>query len=154
MRVKIQPLHVVDESLFIMTGQDISLLEQELGLYANPANLPAVVQNLYSKVAGPCAEIVLETLDFHGFSEVVQRSYIAPKLIGHKLYVTKSTRFGKHDLPRSYLRITLNYNLCKSPGIQYVLEIWPAGHYVLIHDHGDANGVVKMCLNGSSVEME
>lgn len=132
MRVKIQPLHVVDESLFIMTGQDISLLEQELGLYANPANLPAVVQNLYSKVAGPCAEIVLETLDFHGFSEVVQRSYIAPKLIGHKLYVTKSTRFG----------------------IQYVLEIWPAGHYVLIHDHGDANGVVKMCLNGSSVEME
>lgn len=33
-----------------------------------------------------------------------------------------------------------------SPGVPYVLEIWPAGHFSPIHDHGDSNAVIKVVL--------
>lgn len=35
-----------------------------------------------------------------------------------------------------------------SPGIPFVLEIWPGGHYSPIHDHGNACAVIKV-LHGS-----
>jgi hypothetical protein len=67
-------------------------------------------------------------------------------LLGYKLLKSKSGEFGHEDFLGTYLRITLGYNLGDSPGIPYVLEIWPAGHYSPIHDHGDANAVIKVCL--------
>jgi len=46
------------------------------------------------------------------------------------------------------LRITLGKNNGESPGIPYVLEIWPVGHYSPVHNHGGSSAIIRV-LNGS-----
>jgi hypothetical protein len=48
----------------------------------------------------------------------------------------------------TYLRITLGQNQGESPGIPYVMEIWPSGHYSPIHNHGGSDAVIKV-LHGT-----
>ena len=62
----------------------------------------------------------------------------------------KSREFNK-DKPNfleTYLRITLGQNNGESPGIPYVMEIWPIGHYSPIHNHGGANAIIRV-LHGN-----
>ncbi|CAC5364263.1 unnamed protein product [Mytilus coruscus] len=49
-------------------------------------------------------------------------------ILNNRLEV-KASGFGKRDIKGTYLRITLGQRLGKSPGVPYVLEIWPQGHY-------------------------
>ena len=68
----------------------------------------------------------------------------------YKKLKEKSTEFNK-DKPNyneTYLRITLGQNNGESPGIPYVLEIWPVQHFSPIHNHGTANAIIKV-LHGS-----
>ena len=46
------------------------------------------------------------------------------------------------------MRITLGRNSGESPGIPYVMEIWPSNHYSPIHSHADSNAVIRV-LHGS-----
>lgn len=46
------------------------------------------------------------------------------------------------------LRVTVGVNRGNSPGIPFVLEIWPGGHYSPIHNHSNANAIIKV-LHGS-----
>ena len=55
---------------------------------------------------------------------------------------------GPNDPKKTYLRVTLGSSFGNSPGIPYVLEIWPSGHYSPIHNHGGASAVIKG-LHGS-----
>jgi len=45
---------------------------------------------------------------------------------------------------KPYLRITMGRGLGQSPGIPYVLEIWPAGARSPIHNHGAVCAVIKV----------
>jgi hypothetical protein len=49
---------------------------------------------------------------------------------------------------QSYLRVSVGLERGCSPGIPYVLEIWPAGHFSPVHNHGNAFGIVRI-LHGS-----
>ena len=49
---------------------------------------------------------------------------------------------------QSYLRVSLGVPSGCSPGIPYVLEIWPSGHFSPVHNHGNAFGIVRI-LHGS-----
>ena len=49
---------------------------------------------------------------------------------------------------QNYLRVSVGVPSGCSPGIPYVLEIWPAGHFSPVHNHGNAFGIVRM-LHGS-----
>ncbi|EIE21521.1 hypothetical protein COCSUDRAFT_56736 [Coccomyxa subellipsoidea C-169] len=49
---------------------------------------------------------------------------------------------------QSYLRVSVGVPCGCSPGIPYVLEIWPAGHFSPVHNHGNAFGIVRI-LHGS-----
>jgi predicted metal-dependent enzyme (double-stranded beta helix superfamily) len=42
----------------------------------------------------------------------------------------------------------LGENNGESPGIPYVMEIWPIGHFSPVHNHGSANAVIRV-LNGT-----
>ena len=53
-----------------------------------------------------------------------------------KLYETLQTK--------SYLRITIGPSARQSPGIPYVLEIWPAGSQSPVHNHGSTYAIVKV----------
>ena len=46
------------------------------------------------------------------------------------------------------MRITLGENNGESPGIPYVMEIWPVGHYSPIHNHAGASAIIRV-LHGS-----
>ncbi|KAJ7083429.1 RmlC-like cupin domain-containing protein [Mycena epipterygia] len=102
-------------------------------------NLPEACQNLYHNVGGP--NIVLDTEDFPEFSQAIQRSVSTKGCIGYTLLEGKASEFGFNG---TYLRITLGLSEGNSPGVPYVLEIWPAGHHSPIHDHGDAFAVIKV----------
>ena len=47
-----------------------------------------------------------------------------------------------------YVRVSVGLPCGTSPGIPYVMEIWPPGHFSPIHNHGNAFGVVRL-LHGS-----
>ncbi|KUJ13485.1 uncharacterized protein LY89DRAFT_754246 [Mollisia scopiformis] len=143
-KVIIHPLPVVIElSPFIISSQDASLPDLNQGKYAIPVNLPQACQVLYGNVAGP--NIILDTPAFPDFSAAIERSVSTPGLWGHTKLMEKSTEFGSTpNFEGTYLRITIGHNLGDSPGIPFVLEIWPAGHYSPIHDHGNACAVIKV----------
>jgi hypothetical protein len=145
--MKILPLPVVmDLSPIVMPNQNISLLDLEQGTYTIPANLPAACQILYGNIAG--RDIVLDTADLPDFSQAIKRSVTEKGLLGHDILTIKAKtgengEFNTKNFLNTHLRITLGYNFGHSPGISYVLEIWPPGHCSPIHDHGDANAVIK-----------
>ncbi|KAF2722171.1 hypothetical protein K431DRAFT_245419 [Polychaeton citri CBS 116435] len=142
--VKIWPLPVMmDLSPFVVPGDEITLTQLENGTYTVPANLPESCQRLYGNVAGK--KILLDDDDFPDFSKAIERSCVTENCWAYQTLAKKAQEFGeKPNLECTYLRITLGYNTGDSPGVPYVLEIWPSGHYSPIHDHGNACAVIKV----------
>ncbi|KIJ51964.1 hypothetical protein M422DRAFT_223367 [Sphaerobolus stellatus SS14] len=136
---------VRDVSPYIIKDQDITLDDLENGFATVFANLPEVCQTLYHNVAGP--NILLDTPDFPDFSSAIEHSVNTEGCVAYNLLREKASKPG-HDIVNTYLRITIGPPLGNSPGIPYVLEIWPAQHQSPIHDHGDACAIIKV-LHGS-----
>ena len=114
------------------------------GLYMPKSHLSTVSQQMYDCVVN----MVLDTDDFPEFSKAIQQS-IQDGWCKKRL-IEKSTEFSKvnPNLAETYLRITLGENNGESPGIPYVMEIWPAGHYSPIHSHANAEAIIKV-LHGT-----
>jgi hypothetical protein len=88
----------------------------------------------------------LDTDDFPDFSKAIEHSITSPDGWCKKKLQEKSTEFNKDkpNLEETYLRITLGQNNGESPGIPYVMEIWPPGHYSPIHNHAGAEAVIRV----------
>ena len=113
------------------------------------ANLSVISQKLYNCISGP--NFVLDDPSFPEFSQAIERSIRTPGLWCYERLKQKSTEFnpgGKPNPLETYLRITLGQNNGESPGIPYVMEIWPVGHYSPVHSHSSANAVIRV-LHGS-----
>jgi hypothetical protein len=110
-------------------------------------NLPPIGQKLYDCIAGK--EFKLNTPDFPEFTQAIEYSIRTPGLWCYEKLKDKSREFNPDvpDLSETYLRITLGENNGESPGIPYVMEIWPVGHYSPIHSHSGANAIIRV-LNG------
>jgi hypothetical protein len=117
------------------------------GAYMPKANLPPIGQKLYDCISGK--KFVLNTPDFPDFVQAIEYSIRTPGLWCHDKLRDKSREFNpdKPDLSETYLRITLGQNNGESPGIPYVMEIWPVGHYSPIHSHANASAIIRV-LNG------
>lgn len=118
-------------------------------------NTAAVIEDLsneciYSNVAGQ--KIQLNTSDFPDFASAINFSIVTPGCLCYEKLQKKATEFGKCNLYETYLRITIGINKGDSPGIPFVLEIWPGGHYSPIHNHSDANAIIKVLHGSISVE--
>lgn len=106
-------------------------------------NLTNECQKLYANVAGQ--QFQLNTPDFPYFSEAIEQSIQNPKGWCYQTLKNKEKEFGEPpNTYATYLRITLGVNQGESPGIPYVMEIWPSGHYSPIHNHAGANAVIKV----------
>jgi len=117
------------------------------------ANLPTTSQKLYNCIAGP--KFCLETPEFPDFYKAIQYSIATPGCWCYETLKKKATEFSK-DKPNvleTYLRITLGQNNGESPGVPYVMEIWPAGHYSPIHSHGGAEAVIRVLEGGIHVNL-
>ncbi|CAF4346539.1 unnamed protein product [Rotaria magnacalcarata] len=65
----------------------------------------------------------------------------------------KSSRFGASNIRATYLRITVGSNTGSTPGIPYVLEIWPPGHYSPVHAHANAYGIIRVLYGEIHVKL-
>jgi predicted metal-dependent enzyme (double-stranded beta helix superfamily) len=111
------------------------------------ANMSATSQKLYNCIAG--SKFVLDDTDFPDFSKAIEYSIATPGCWCFETLQAKASEFGNKPNPaETYLRITLNENNGESPGIPYVMEIWPVGHYSPIHNHGGSSAIIRV-LHGS-----
>ena len=129
--------------LLIKDTQNLTMDDVAGTTYLPNAALSPVAQILYNCVSGK--NFVLDTPDFPDFSKAIEFSIITPGLWCNTRLQQKAQEFSKDPQPReTYLRITLGQNNGESPGIPYVMEIWPVGHYSPIHNHSEANAIIRV----------
>jgi hypothetical protein len=116
--------------------------------YMPNAFLTQTNQQLFNCISGK--NFVLDDDYFPDFSKAIQYSIVTDGCWCNKKIKEKSTEFNpdKPNINETYLRITLGRNSGESPGIPYVMEIWPSNHYSPIHSHADSNAVIRV-LHGS-----
>jgi hypothetical protein len=133
--------------LIVKPTEELTMDEIAAGDAMPVAALSPTQQRLYNTIAGP--NFKLDTPDFPQFTAAIEHSIRTPGCWCYERLKQKATEFNK-DKPQpleTYLRITLGENNGESPGIPYVMEIWPVGHYSPVHNHGGADAVIRV-LNG------
>lgn len=151
----------VDAAMVVKDMNDITMWDVANNAATVPANLPNVCQKLFENVGG--RNFNLQTinkgydlpLDFD-FAKAVQYSIDTPGKICYNIIEKKAEReaksgFGNPDMV--YLRITLGGNQGESPGIPYVMEIWPSGKYSPIHNHGGSEAIIKVLHGEINVKL-
>lgn len=139
--VNIVPLIIkrIDE----LTMSDIAEYKYLPNAFLNQTN-----QQLFNCISGK--NFVLDDDYFPDFSKAIQHSIVTEGCWCYKKLQEKSSEFNpdKPNINETYLRITLGRNSGESPGIPYVMEIWPSNHYSPIHSHADSNAIIRV-LHGS-----
>ena len=134
--------------LLIKDTEELTMDSIALAAHMPKTNLSLTAQKLYNCIAGK--QFVLDTPDFPDFTKAIEYSIATPGKWCYECLKQKATEFNK-DKPNyeeTYLRITLGENNGESPGIPYVMEIWPVGHYSPVHNHGGSSAIVRV-LRGS-----
>ena len=134
--------------LFVKNTDSLYMESIAAGKYMPKANLSLVSQKLYDCISGK--RFQLNTPDFPNFTKAIEYSIATPGKWCHKCLKQKATEFDKENPNKkeTYLRITLGENNGESPGIPYVMEIWPVGHYSPVHNHGNSSAIIRV-LHGS-----
>jgi hypothetical protein len=117
------------------------------------ANLSEVSIKLYNCISGK--KFVLDDKGFPDFSKAIEYSIATEGLWCNTRLKEKSTEFSKDNpnILETYLRITLGQNNGESPGIPYVMEIWPPSHYSPVHSHAAADAVIRVLHGEIHVDM-
>lgn len=133
--------------LLVKNTDELTMNDVASNQYLPKSHLSSVAQQLFDCISGK--SFVLNDTDFPDFSKAIEYSIATPGLWCYEKLKDKSTEFNKDDpnILETYLRITLSENNGESPGIPYVMEIWPIGHYSPIHNHGGSSAIVRV-LNG------
>jgi hypothetical protein len=130
--------------LRIKNTDDLTMDDIASGTILTSSSLSFSAKKLYDCISGK--KFLLDTPDFPDFSRAIEHSIRTPGLWCYERLKQKANEFSK-DKPfpdETYLRITLGQNNGESPGIPYVMEIWPVGHYSPVHNHGSANAIIRI----------
>jgi len=121
--------------------------------YLPKATLPLISQKLHQCISGK--KFTLDDDDFPEFTKAIEHSIATPGMWCHETLKKKSTEFNKKkpNLAETYLRITLGQNNGESPGVPYVMEIWPVGHYSPVHNHGDSHAIIRVLHGKINVKL-
>lgn len=129
-------------SPLVLDSSKATLLELGSNHFVMSASLPTTCQELYGNVSSP--DVALDwPFSSPRLSDAINYSINTEGKILYEKLKEKSKDGGM-----SYLRVTLGTHRGFSPGIPYVLEIWPAGCESPIHNHGNAYAVIKV-LHGA-----
>ncbi len=139
--------------LLVKNTEELTLDSLASGKVLPKANLSIVAQKLYDCISGK--QFVLNSPDFPEFTNAIEHSIRTPGKWCYERIKQKATEFDKDkpDEKETYLRITLGENNGESPGIPYVMEIWPVGHYSPIHNHGDSTAVIRVLHGNINVSL-
>eukprot|EP00611_Tribonema_gayanum_P010483 TRINITY_DN2051_c0_g1_i1.p1 TRINITY_DN2051_c0_g1~~TRINITY_DN2051_c0_g1_i1.p1 ORF type:complete len:531 (+),score=84.15 TRINITY_DN2051_c0_g1_i1:64-1593(+) len=135
------PARVQDSSL-------LSMYDLHIAKCTFSADLPESCQVLYRNITGPNIDldISLPGAKFK-LSDAIRSSLNRKEGL---LWKTLKGKQEPEDAPlgskslHDYLRVTLGSNTGGSPGIPYVLEIWPKGAVSPVHNHGNVCAVIKV----------
>ena len=132
--------------LLVKDTHELTMHHIAAATYMPRANLSTIAQTLHACIAGP--RFILDDKDFPHFSKAIEASISDPSGWCHQRLLAKANEFGSGNPLETYLRITLNQNNGESPGIPYVMEVWPPGHYSPVHNHAGANAIIRV-LHGA-----
>lgn len=139
MRVLRDP--IVNEVALEVRGTDrLTMNDVAYGRFLPQAALPAACRQLYDTIAGPLFE--LDADDFPAFSQAIKYSIETPTGWCHQKLKDKQGDFGGPQ--EVYLRITLGQDGGESPGVPFVMEIWPPQCSSPVHQHAGANAVIRV----------
>jgi hypothetical protein len=138
--------------LLVKNTDELTMSDVARGVVLPNANLSPIAQKLYNCIAGK--RFVLDDVEFPEFSAAIEHSIRTPGCWCYRRLAEKATEFSKDPKPlETYLRITLGENNGESPGVPYVMEIWPIGHYSPIHSHAGANAVIRVLHGNIHVQL-
>jgi hypothetical protein len=137
-----------DTPLLVKNTDELSMDDIAKNTYLPNAFLSQSSQQLYNCISGK--NFILNSNDFPDFSNAIEYSIKTPGCWCYETLKSKSTEFNpdKPNILETYLRITLGQNNGESPGVPYVMEIWPPQHYSPVHNHGGSNAIIRV-LNGN-----
>ena len=141
-------------SPFVLDSSKNTLFELDSNKYTFSASLPTACRELYQNVVQEGVYLDWPPgVDKYKLSDAIRYSLENKDGILHKKLKEKAGEFGKSDPKKTYLRVTLGRDRGNSPGIPYVLEIWPKGHGSPIHNHGNAYAVIKVLHGGLTIHV-
>ncbi|KAF8069883.1 RmlC-like cupin domain-containing protein [Lyophyllum atratum] len=140
-QVSIGSLPIVNDlPPIVAESVEVTLEDLAISTTTSIANLSPECQRLYANVTGP--GVKLDDKNFPDFSQALEFSIRTPGKICYEKLKAKADEFGDPEM--TYLRITLGSDEGNSPGVPFVMEIWPSKHRSPIHDHGEAYAVIKV----------
>jgi len=154
---------VVEPPVLVVSSKDFTMDIAAAGTATTASSLSKECQILYGNVA----DFELSTPDFPDFEQAIEYSIRTKGCIGNDILRKKldSDTFGGKDggdaEPKSfeevfkevYLRITLGQSQGESPGIPYVMEIWPSGCASPVHQHGSTHAIIKVLRGSINVDL-
>ena len=155
--VKIKSIYrdpvVTNVPLIVKNTNDLTMDDVAENTFLPHSFLNPTCQQLYDCVSGK--KFILNTPDFPDFAKAIEYSIATPGCWCNKKLKEKSTEFNPNvpNMDETYLRITLGKNSGESPGIPYVMEIWPSGHYSPIHSHANASAIIRVLHGGINVTL-
>lgn len=133
MEVRKEPL-TANPSPFVLDSEKATLNIIDKGLYIFSSELPAACKVLYDTIKRCQLDLEYDM----GISEVRLSDAIRYSIN------TEGALLHSKLKTKAYLRITMGKGRGESPGIPYVLEIWPKGARSPIHNHGAVCAVIKV----------
>jgi hypothetical protein len=144
----IQPLRLLRDPventvpLKVKGMDELTMKDIATAAFMPKANLNSIGQKLYENVAGK--KFVLNDDEFPDFDEAIEYNITTPGCWCYETLKTKSESKPAGLEKQIYLRITLGQNGGESPGIPYVMEVWPPGCFSSIHNHAGANALIRV----------
>ncbi len=126
------------------------------GSATTPSSLSKECQVQYGNVAS----FELNTPDFPDFEQAIEYSIRTEGCIGHRIleYKRNNSPFeseseSEAEYKELYLRVTLGTAQGESPGVPYVMEIWPVGCKSPVHQHGYTHATIKVLRGAIDVDL-
>jgi len=132
--------------LHVKRSHELTMHDIASNKFLPKSHLAPMAETLYDCIGWK--SFSLNTEDFPDFCKAIEYSIATPGLWCHETLKKKAGEFGKPNLLETYLRITLGANNGESPGIPYVMEIWPPQHYSPVHNHAAAHAIIRV-LHGT-----
>ena len=121
----------------VLDSSKASLVDLSSNRYMLSASLPPTCRELYENVMSSNV-----TLDWpHSTPKLSEAIQYSINTKGKLLY--EKLRQKDHGNGMTYLRVTIGCHRGSSPGVPYVLEIWPAKSQSPVHNHGNAYAVTE-----------
>ncbi|PIK39759.1 hypothetical protein BSL78_23400 [Apostichopus japonicus] len=143
-----------NRSPIVRDSELANMFDIERGCFTFSSDLPLPCQTLYNNVKASHMTIhsAGSPSEKNNLIDAIRRSIESDEGVLHRKLLEKQEK-SRGVFNEMYLRVTLGQNFGNSPGIPYVLEIWPKGHGSPIHSHGNAYGVIRVLHGGIRVHI-